>query len=374
MRMPLSASPLQIWAVEDRSIQLTWGSLPPGRITAWAREAHTVVEHDGGPGSLDLHGLEPDSDHVVDVTFSGGRARLEATTLPRPLGEALSKVATISDLHLGSVHWGASKLMVDRSGDETPFAMRCARAAVAEAVEWGAELLIVKGDAAHHQRADHFAQVGQLLDSFDDLPVMLIPGNHDVDQRTNDPVPAKVGERGIPYIRGAASEDLPGLRIIVADTSVPGQGTGSIDRVRDDVIDLAAVSSGPYLVGLHHQLQASRIPSHYPIGVGYPASTRFLDDLANAGGQGLVTSGHTHRNRARRHGPLVVTEVASTRDWPGVWAGYAIHEGGIRQVVRRAQAADAISWHEYSRRALLGIWERWSVGPIEQRCFTHNWS
>lgn len=367
-------SALHVWAVEDTSVQLTWGDLPPGEVAAWSGDSHTSVEHRGGPGGLDLVQLTPDSHHRIDVTWSGGKAQLAARTLAPPPGEALCRVATISDLHLGSSRWGASKLMIDRSGADVPFPMRCAQAAIAEAIAWGAELLIVKGDAAHHQCADDFRQVGELLDRFDDLPVLLIPGNHDVDGRGDAPVPAKVGRRGIPFVREATNQDLPGLRIIVADTTLPGRGNGSIADAREDILDLASVSPSPFLLGLHHHLQPYLIPTHYPVGISTPDSTDFLNDLAVINPRGLVTSGHTHRNRARNHRSLKVTEVASTRDWPGVWAGYAVHEGGIRQVVRRAVAHDAITWHEYSRRALLGWWGPWAAGPRGHRCFTHQWS
>ncbi|MDH3682188.1 MAG: metallophosphoesterase, partial [Acidimicrobiia bacterium] len=373
VRNPLAPSALQVWAAEDTSVQLTWGTLPAGRVAIEAGGRRIAVEHPGGPGSIELGELEPATRYRIDVRFPGGHDRLAATTLAPPPGRALSRIATISDLHLGSTNWGASKLMTDRSGDDVPFPTRCARAAITEAIEWGAELLVVKGDAAHHQDPDHFHEVGRLLDAFDELPVLLIPGNHEVDGRCDIPVPAKVGERGIPYVRGAACEDLMGLRVIVADTTVPGLGTGSLDRVGADVVDLAAVSPGPYLLGIHHQLQPGRLPTHYPLGIAGPASTDFLDELAMANDRGLVTSGHTHRNRTRRHGPLVLTEVASVRDWPGVWAGYAVHEGGIRQVIRRAAAPEAMAWHEYSRRALLGGWGRWAIGSLEQRCFTHPW-
>lgn len=374
MRLPLlSSSPLQVWAVEDTSVQLTWGLLPPGQVTAWVRDAHVSVDHDGGPGGLDLVDLAPDSDHRIDVTWEGGRAQLVATTLPSPPGELLCRIATISDLHLGAKRWGASKTMLDRSGHEQPFPTRCAVAALHEASAWGADLLVVKGDAAHHQDPADFAAVGELLDSVPELPVLLIPGNHEVDGHTEHPTPAKVGERGIPFVRDAACFDLPGIRVIVADTTVPGSGIGTVHRCRDDVLELAGLTDGPFLLGIHHQLEPHRFPTHYPIGVRSPASVAFLDDLGLVNPDGLVSSGHTHRNRARRHGPLAVSEVASTRDWPGVWGGYAVHEGGIRQVVRRATAPHAISWHEYSRRALFGIWEHWAAGTLAQRCLVHPW-
>lgn len=373
MRRRLPASPLGVWAVEDTSVQLTWGALPPGQVTAWAGDVHQSCDHPGGPGSLTIEGLASGTKHRIDVTWSGGRKQLETATLAPPPGQELCRVATVSDLHLGSRRWGAAKTMVDRSQSEIPFPMRCARASVAEAVAWGADLLLVKGDAAHHQDRDHFRQVGDLLDGVD-IPTMLIPGNHEVDGRGDQAhLPATVGERGIPYITTAASHDLPGLRIIAANTAVQDKGHGSIDAVAAEIVELAAVSPGPFLLGLHHHLQARPQPTSYPPGVAGPGSTDLLDALATANSSGFVTSGHTHRNRARHHGPFPLTEVASTRDWPGVWAGYVVHEGGIRQVVRRAAAQEAISWHEYSRLALFGWWEHWSKGPLEQRCFSHRW-
>ena len=366
------SSPLQIWAVEDTSLQIVWGDVPPGEVTAWAGDTRTSIHHRGGPGGLDLVDLTPDQTYRIDVSWEGGRGQLEARTLASPPGELLCRIATVSDLHLGAQHWGASNLMVDRSGHEVPFALRCARAAIDEATRWGAELLLVKGDAAHHQHEDDFALLGDLLDSID-LPVMLIPGNHDVDGRGTGPTPTKIGERGVPFIRDAACVDLPGIRVIAADTTVPGQGVGSIERVASDIVELVGLGAGPFLLGLHHQLERFRFPTHYPVGIRGDAASGLLEQLSWTRTSGLITSGHTHRNRARNHGSLRVSEVASTRDWPGVWAGYAVHEGGIRQVVRRVVAPDAMDWHEYSRRALLGIWERWSVGRLDQRCFVHHW-
>ncbi|MEM8924321.1 MAG: metallophosphoesterase [Actinomycetota bacterium] len=373
MRSPLAPSRLQVWAVEDNSAQLTWGHLPAGEITAWTGDVRVTVEHRGGPGTLTIGGLRPGTRHRIDVGWHGGRTQVVATTLTPPPGELLCRFATVSDLHLGATRWGALHQMRDRSGLETPFAVRCARAAIADAVDWGAELLVVKGDAAHHQYQPHFDLVADLLDEFDDLPMLLIPGNHDVDGRPGDPLPAKVGRRGLPFLRRPDCTDLPGIRIIVADTTVPGRGVGSLAQVGDDILELAARTRQPVFLGIHHQLERHRIPDHYPLGIPAPSSNDFLSELVRINARSLVSSGHTHRNRSRRHDSLAVTEVASTRDWPGVWAGYAVYEGGIRQVVRRVSGHDAVGWHEYSRRALLGLWAWWSSGPLDQRCFSHTW-
>ena len=66
-------------------------------------------------------------------------------------------------------------------------------------------------------------------------------------------------------------------------------------------------------------------------------------------------------------------EVGSTKDYPGTWAGYVVHEGGIRQVVRRIVRRDVIGWTERTKRAAFGTWGLWSPGTLDARCFVHPW-
>jgi hypothetical protein len=70
---------------------------------------------------------------------------------------------------------------------------------------------------------------------------------------------------------------------------------------------------------------------------------------------------------------VLVTEVGSVKDHPGTWAGYVVHEGGIRQVVRRVMAPDVLGWTEATKRALFGVWGRWSPGSLDDRCISHPW-
>lgn len=366
-------SPVQVWAVEDTSVQLTWGELPAGVVIARGGGAEAKVDHCGGPGGLQLDNLAPASRIAIDVSWDGGTTILETATLVSPPGRPLARFATISDLHLGARRWGALKGMTDTTDHETPHPYRCARAAIAEAVAWGAELLVIKGDAVQHETRSDFAQLGRLVDEFPQLPMLLIPGNHEVDGRDGT-IPLTVGERSLPYIRRVEMLDMPGVRILVGDTSIPGSGRGSLNRISGALLDGAASSDRPVYIGIHHQLQPHRLPRHWPVGIRAPESTRFLQDLTRLDQPVTVSSGHTHRNRSRFHRDVLVTEVASTKDWPGVWAGYAVHEGGIRQVVRRTVGNDAIGWTEYSRQAVSGLWGMWSPGPMEQRCVSHPWT
>ena len=111
------------------------------------------------------------------------------------------------------------------------------------------------------------------------------------------------------------------------------------------------------------------LPTVYPPGIPFEESRALLDALAAAKPATLVTCGHRHRNRRYDYGPLVITEVGSTKDYPGGWAGYKVFEGGIIQIVRRTSRPDVISWTETTRRAVNGQWRRWSPGRLDDRCF-----
>lgn len=375
-RLPLPPSPLQVWAVEDVSVQLTWGDLPPGPITVEVRAggAGASAEHPGGPGGLVVEGLRPGTDHQLRVRWDGGQAVLAATTLAPPPGGLLARVATLSDLHLGATHFGFLGTMGESGYEGRPMhALHGAAAAMAEAAAWGADLVVLKGDLVEDQDPDHFALLAELLDRSPPVPVVLLPGNHEVNGATDVELPRSLGTREAGYVTDVAHVDLPGVRVVGGNTTVPPTGVGSLDGVGRALVERAGEAAGPALVLLHHQLQRHRLATHWPPGVTGPAARRFLDRLAAVNPSALVSSGHTHRNRARRHGPLLVTEVGSTKDWPGVWAGYAVHEGGIRQVIRRTQARRAIGWSEYTRAAVLGLWSRWSPGHLHQRCLVHPW-
>jgi hypothetical protein len=138
-------------------------------------------------------------------------------------------------------------------------------------------------------------------------------------------------------------------------------------------VQLAAGSSGPAWVALHHPPERHRAPTVYPPGVPFGESRHFLDALAAAKPGAFVTCGHRHRNRRYNYGSVVVTEVGATKDYPGVWAGYKVYEGGLVQVVRRISRPDVISWTEATRRAMNGQWHRWSPGRLDDRCFAVSW-
>jgi Icc protein len=359
-----------VFAVEDTTVQLVWPALPIGDHTVEIADRIVAVTGDGGPAALVVDGLPPHTG--LEVVVDGALATTFAT-LPPPPGRELFRLATVGDLHMGDGHtFGILPTLRDAGGDDDPPIPRASRAAMAELTAWGAELLVAKGDLTHHGYAEEFAMAAELL-AEPGIPAIATIGNHDVRLGHVDGRPI-FGAAGIELaVSGIVVRDVPGLRVIVADATIPERHPGSFRTVGPAILEAAATADRPVLVALHHQLQPLPIPTHWPPGVLGPESGHFLRALAEANPCAVVTSGHTHRHRARRSGPVLLTEIGSPKDHPGTWGGYAVHEGGIRQVVRRVMAPDVLRWTEATKRTLFGIWGRWSPGSLEDRCLTHPW-
>jgi hypothetical protein len=65
-------------------------------------------------------------------------------------------------------------------------------------------------------------------------------------------------------------------------------------------------------------------------------------------------------------------EVGCTQDFPGTWAEYRVHEGGVMQIVHRMSTPAALAWSESCRGlyADFGIdYETYALGTLADRCF-----
>jgi len=391
---------ISAFAVEDRAIQVVWRALPAAHVCLEIGDRSVTVEATppaflrrsgrrpvplgtgpgavGGPGSVVIGGLSPATSYDLTITGPGvPRHRIERiATLPSPPGPLIHKFATINDLHLGEDAFGIRHTIEDvwpLPPGWKPYTWRCARAAIDEAIEWGAQTLVVKGDLTAGGTTVEFHEVGRLLSAVT-IPVIATFGNHEYHDRRTDGRPI-LDSYGIHVPRQAWSEDLPGIRMIIGLTGRPGHRSGRVDPdQRAAMVSMAREAEGPAFVALHHQPQRWRIPNQYPPGIPAPGSGALLDGLVAANPATFVATGHTHRHRRHRHGPLTVVEVGSTKDYPGTWAGYAVHQGGIRQVVRRIGSPDVIGWTESTAQALGGVWGLWSPGRRRDRCFTLEWA
>ncbi len=373
-----------IWAfgVDQHEVQLCWRRLRPGRLRLRVLEtgATTEVEVDDDAGTVVVDGLP--AGRLLTIEASGSaldhQRQLRVRTLAALPGEELTRLATISDLHLGAPGFGHRGTIMDPTGHPDPHARRCAEAAIDELRRWGAERLVVKGDVTNTGRPGEWRTYAELVDDLP-FPVDALPGNHDHGPQAarGSLSPATAADAfGLSMADPVLVRDLPGLRLILGATTRPGLHGGSLAAIEGDVLDAAADAdrSGGVLVALHHQLHGPTGQEGWPPGIARAESAAFLDRLGAAHPHVLVTSGHTHRHRRWGRAGVAVTQVGATKDYPGVWAGYVVHEGGMRQVVRRTARPDVIRWTDHTRIAAYGLWEHAAPGRMDARCFNIAWT
>ena len=353
-------------------MQLTWRGAPAGPVAIHIGGRRIDTETEEGPGATVIDELSPGTDGHAELSFSGGPpVELSFRTLDALPGPARCRVVTISDLHLGLRSFGLRRRITDtRPGQSSGF--RCARAALAEAAAFDPDLIVVKGDVTNAGRRIEWRQAAELLAEVE-VPVVVLPGNHELaPYRTIEPWQA-AEEFGIHVVRGVEWIDLAGIRVVMGTTLVIGRSRGRIDHHGEELID-AAADCDAALVVLHHHLEHRPDPFFWPPGIPRSQARPFLVALGAAQPAALVTSGHTHRHRRHQVGPLNVTQVGSTKDYPGVWAGYEVHDSGLSQFVRRVGDPECLRWTEKTRQAMGGYWGRTAPGSLDDRCFTVRWA
>lgn len=378
MRLGPPTGPAGLWlfAVEPDAAQLTWAALPPGTVSVDVDPgpAHPLepTPHPGGPGAVTLRGLRPATSYVVELRLDDRRVGARRfRTLDALAGNELTRFATVSDIHIGDTGFGI--VVKQRAPElEDGFPTACAKAALAEAVAWGAQAIIVKGDLTHSSRTAELERAADLLSTVP-VPVIGVLGNHDVVRKGVDAA-ALLARRHLDIGPGTRVLDLPGIRTAVLPTAHPGQHGPSIEEQDLDELTAAiAVADRPAWIGLHHYLQPLAVPLTYPPGLPRAEASRLLRAVATANPRVLLSTGHSHR--CRRHHRLGVsyTEVGAPKDFPGVWAGYRVHEDGVHQSVFRVADPAAMAWNDRTRKAAGHVWGWYSPGTLAQRCFTHRW-
>ena len=326
-----------------------------------------------GPGAVVVEGLSPGRTYDVVVSARGIPAfrACRLTTLRPPPGRLLARFATVSDVHIGERQFGIWGRIHDVG--EPPYPLRAWQAAVSEASDWGAELLVVKGDLTRDSTPAEVRDFAGLLAA---VPMTTHPilGNHDSHRGVN--VIGILDHAGTQVTLQPRAVDITGLRLVLLNTmhGDPRYHRGHVPAEQAArAAELAAAAPGPVWLAMHHPPDLHRYPTCYPPGVPFTESRLLLRALEEANPSTFVTCGHRHRNRLYRSGGLVISEVGSTKDYPGCWAGYKVYEQGLVQTVRRIARPDVMTWTEVTRRAMNGQWGRWSPGRLDDRCFALTW-
>jgi 3',5'-cyclic-AMP phosphodiesterase len=323
-----------------------------------------AVVHDG----VDVHrieGLAPDTE--FEVAGCAGR------TLPRPPGALLCRIGTVNDVHFGETEAGRldDSLPEEQAGivrslpGEPPYPETMNRAAADEMHAAGLDAVIVKGDLSVDGRPEEWAAFEACYRTAFGERLHVVRGNHDAYHGQTE----YAGDRWI---------DLDGLTVGLLDTVIPTQTTGGLrDEQIEAIGDELAARSQPVLLMGHHQQWiggASGRRSDDYFGL-HPDASDALDELCARHPHVIgYAAGHTHRHRVRRmrRSGVPTIEIGCVKDFPGTWAEYRVHEGGVMQVVHRMSSPEALAWSERCRSlyAAYGVdYEAYALGRLDERCF-----
>ena len=178
--------------------------------------------------------------------------------------------------------------------------MRCGRSP---------DAVLVSGDLADHAADAEYELVRELLAPLR-APLYVLPGNHD-DRR------ALHRHFGVPGADGEPVQyavDLGPLRLVVLDTTRPGEDPGSLDAERLAWLDaaLAAAPEVPTLLAMHHPPISTGIPIWDELGL--PAADRWaLAEVVGLHQQvRRLAAGHVHRTITSELAGRPVLTVSST--------------------------------------------------------------
>jgi len=360
----------ELISVGPDEVVVTFTSEPEARVVTRVGD-HEVITT--GPfHTAVVRGLEPDTEYPVEVEGAANDERwlpAVARTLVQPRGQLLATIATANDVHFGETECGKTgDPAVDAIGPvlradpgEPPYPAMMGDAVVDEMLALDPDAVVVKGDLTDSGRAEEYAA---FLACYGRLGARMhhVRGNHDAMRDPN------LARNDAPF-----AVDINGVTLVVLDTTVPGRCGGALEVTQRDIVEqVAGATSGPVLLFAHHP--AFHWDTDYCIDP--PDAEALVDVLARHPNVVASLAGHTHSNRVvhdARVPDVPFAEVNCAKDYPGAWAEYRVYEGGLTQVLRRVQRADAREWSERARHMIQGFYRDLVLGGIDDRSLTRTW-
>ena len=353
--LPDGPGPVDPDPVVDWRDAVLHASPPPALTTVGPRFA---VVHEGGRVRR-YDDLEPDTVHELEG--------FALQTLPEP-GELLATFVTVNDVHFGEEVCG--QITGEDIGPtfrsepgEDPYPEVMNRAAVVEMAAVAADAVLVKGDLTSNGTVEEYDAFRAVYEPAFGERLHVVRGNHESYNHATfaaDPV---------------QRVDLPGVTLLLIDTSVDGSPAGTVRPEQLDEIDsVAAGAERPVLLFGHHHVgdRHSREKADRTFGIDIDASDALVALVARRPAIRGYFAGHTHRNRVRRFeatAEVPWVEVACVKDFPGAWAEYRVHEAGILQILHRISQPEALVWSERTRHMYEGLYEDYAFGSLADRCF-----
>jgi 3',5'-cyclic AMP phosphodiesterase CpdA len=197
--------------------------------------------------------------------------------LSRPL-----LLAQISDLHLGEPA---------RDGIEPEGCLREVVAALGRLPN-RPDAILVSGDLAEHGAAAEYRLAAEAIGALG-VPVHVLPGNHD-DRATMRAAFAIPGDGDAPV---DYSVDLGPLRLVVVDSTIPGEDRGSFEAGQLERLDaeLAAAPERPAIVAMHHPPLTTAMADWDGVNLPAPERRALAQVIGRHPHVRAIVGGHLHR-------------------------------------------------------------------------------
>lgn len=212
----------------------------------------------------------------------------------------------ITDLHIRE----PGRLAYGRI-DTAPYLQRTVQSVLA--LRQKPDAVVITGDLSDFGREAEYAHLAALLAPLGELPVYLLPGNHDERQQLRRSFAQHA------YLQGSGefiqySVKVGPLRLIALDTVEPGQSHGALCDRRLDWLEceLAASQGEPVVIAMHHPPFRTLIGHMDKIGLRAGAE-RLEAIVARHPNVERIVCGHLHRAIDVRFGG----SIASTCPGPG---------------------------------------------------------
>jgi 3',5'-cyclic AMP phosphodiesterase CpdA len=173
-------------------------------------------------------------------------------------------------------------------------------------MRWQPDAVLISGDLADNSEYD---QVQELLAPLQ-APLYVVTGNHD-DRRAlhhHFGVPGGAGEP-VDY-----SVDLGAMRLVVLDTTRPGEDPGSLDSAQLAWLDaeLSAARDIPTLIAMHHPPIPIAIPAWDELSLDANDRAKLAEVVGRHPQVRRLVAGHVHRAIIGELAGRAVVTVPST--------------------------------------------------------------
>jgi Icc protein len=171
------------------------------------------------------------------------------------------------------------------------------------------DAVLISGDLADHATADEYAIVRECVARLD-APVYVLPGNHD-DRDTLRSCFDLPGPMGTPI---QYAVDIGPLRLVVLDSTRPGEDRGELDRERLAWLDseLTAAPDRPTVVAMHHPPLLTGSSAWDELGLPSADRAALAEIVARHPQVLRIVAGHLHQTIAAELGHRAVLAVPST--------------------------------------------------------------